>query len=309
MSMQFADLAAQAAAEGVLSSEELRALRKLAWMDGVIGEAEASTLFTINDQVEDAGPEWMDFFVETLSHWLVDQQSPRGYVDEAQSQWLMEHIKADGSTGALTELELLVRCFEKAVSTPKPLKEFALRQMEMSVLNGNGPTGEGAAPSPQGITASAAKLMRRLIFSPGSERPAAVCQAEAEMLFRIKDAALGQSNAPEWQHLFVQGVGNYLHGFGGAEPLSRDREIALAHFLATPGEGLGGFFRRMGHMELRGGIADLMRLRETGRDLDTEIFEAGQMTADEAGWLESQMERDGVSDPYERALLKFISEE
>ena len=35
------------------------------------------------------------------------------------------------------------------------------------------------------------------------------------MLFRLKDATLYDVNAPEWDRLFVQGVGSYLLGFGG----------------------------------------------------------------------------------------------
>ena len=286
MSMQFTELAAQAAADGALSPEEILALRGSAWLDGVIGEAEAAALFAINDHVAEPGAEWAKFFVEALSCWLVDQQNPRGYVDEAQAQWLMDHIQADGSTGSPGELELLVHCFEKAVSTPRALKDFALQQIETAVVSGN-----------DGITASDARLLRRLIFSPGSERPAAVCQAEAEMLFRIKDAMLDKTNAPEWQQLFVQGVGNYLQGFGGAEPLNREREVALERFIAEPSAGLGGFLKRIGQSSLRSGFNDMASLRQPGRDLDTEVFEAEQVTPAEQSWLQNQIDRDGVTDP------------
>ena len=299
MSMQFSDLAAMAAADGVISPDELRSLRMSAWMDGVIGQNEAAALFAINDQVENPGAEWVDFFVEALSCWLVDRQNPRGYVDEAQAQWLIERIAADGHVSAPAELELLVRCFEKALSTPRALKDFALQEIEKFVMS----------PETGGLTAARGKLLRRLIFSPGSERPAAVCLAEAEMLFAIKDAMLGRDNAPEWQQLFVQGVGNYLQGFGGAEPLSRDREAALEQFMATPDKGLGGFLAQMGRSDVRGGICDLMRMRQPERDLDTEIFEARQITSGESGWLRQEIDRDGGTDAYEQALLAFIAEE
>jgi hypothetical protein len=61
-----------------------------------------------------------------------------------------------------------------------------------------------------------------VIFASGGDRPAAVSQREAEMLFRLKDATLGADNAAEWQRLFVQGVGNYLQGWQGAKGLTRE---------------------------------------------------------------------------------------
>lgn len=309
MSMQFADLATQISADHTISPDELRALRGAAWMDGIIGEPEAAALFVINDHVENPGPEWVDFFVEALSVWLVEQQSPRGYVDDAQAQWLMQRIAADGTLGSMAEMELLVRCFEKAVSTPRAFKEFALQEMERAIISGFGPTRDGGSLSPDGITASEARLLRRLIFSPGSERPGAVSQAEAEMLFRIKDATLDQTHAAEWKQLFVQGVGNYLQGFGGSEPLSLERERALESFMATPSQGLGKFFGKMGAAGVVTGFGDLMRHRKAARDLDTEIFEARRVAQGEQGWLDQQVNRDGGTDLYEQALLAFLAEE
>ena len=66
------------------------------------------------------------------------------------------------------------------------------------------------ASRPGRIDDAEVTLIRRLIFAPAGDGPAKVSAAEAEMLFRLKDATLGKDNSPEWKKLFVQGVANHL---------------------------------------------------------------------------------------------------
>ena len=52
------------------------------------------------------------------------------------------------------------------------------------------------------------------------------------MLFRIKAATRGASNAPAWTQLFVQGVGNYLQGFAMAfDRLDAEQTSLLRRFI------------------------------------------------------------------------------
>ena len=312
MSMHFRDLAAQAAAAGQISAEEILELRQAGWADGKMDPDEAETLFHANDHLAEPTAEWCDFFVEALSEFVVNTVDPKGYVDPDMGEELVLRIDRDGRVGTLAELELLVRVSEKAISLPGPLKAYALKQIEDAVLNGDGPTRQGSLDA-AGINATECALLRRLIFAPGSDRPAAVGKAEAEMLFRIKDAALYENNAPDWEKLFVQGVANFLLGFGGKEPLPIERAAELEAFMGAEGAGVGSFLARMMKSDVEDSVGQafgsLLDIAPNAAGIDEQVEEALQLTEAEEVWLLDHIDLDEELDPMEKALLAFIADE
>lgn len=312
MTMQFGDLASQAAANGAIDAEEILALRQAGWADGRIDPEEAESLFLANEQLRDPSPEWCDLFVQALSQFVVNTVEPRGYVDQVMADELVSRIDRDGKVDSLAELELLVRVMEISTGTPPSLKAYALKQIEQAVLTGEGPTRKGGL-DPKGINAAECDLLRRTIFAAGGDRPAAVSQAEAEMLFRIKDATLYEVNAPEWRTLFVQGVANYLLGFGGHEPLSQERAAELDRFMRAEGAGVGGFLARaLTSKPDFGGFGSLLGSSDEPAYLDSwddAADSAAQFDAAEQTWLHDRLEADEELDEMEKALIAFIDAE
>ncbi|PKB13962.1 hypothetical protein B0I00_2590 [Novosphingobium kunmingense] len=312
MTMQFRDLASQAAADGAISAEELMALREAGWADGRMDPEEAESLFLANEQVRDADGDWVRFFVDSLSSFVVHTVEPRGYVDQAMADELIARIDRDGRIDSFAELDLLVRVIEIATSVPDSLKSYTLRQIEQAVLNGEGPTRTGTL-DPRSINETECDLLRRAIFAAGGDRPAAVSRAEAEMLFRLKDATLHQANAPEWQTLFVQGVANYLLGFGGNEPLSAERAGELERFMAREAAGVGGFLGRMltSAPDIKG-FGSLLGSGDEGDHLGSfndEAAVAEVLSVDEKAWLQSCLDADEELDGLEKALIVFLDAE
>lgn len=307
MSIHFRDLAEQAAADGAIAPEEILSLRRAGWGDGRIQPEEAEAIFAINDHLAEPSAEWCDFFVEALSEFLVNGTDPRGYVGESQGDWLIARVDHDGKLDSMTELELLTRVLEKATNAPERLKAYALAQIEAAVLTGEGPTRRGSL-SAQGVTEAEAGLLRRIIFAQAGDRPGAVSRGEAEMLFRLKDATLDAANAPEWKRLFVQGVGNYLQGFAGYEPLSRDRAAELETFMNDTAVRIGGFFSRMGEEVVNGGFGKAFGRRTARRDLAAEAEAAQQVTDDENLWLQDRIDANDRLDEFDQALLDFLAE-
>jgi len=307
MSIHFRDLAEQAAADGAIAPEEILSLRRAGWGDGRIQPEEAEAIFAINDHLAEPSAEWCDFFVEALSEFLVNGTEPRGYVGDGQGDWLIARVDHDGKLDSMTELELLTRVLEKATNAPERLKAYALAQIEAAVLTGEGPTRRGSL-SAQGVTEAEAGLLRRIIFAQAGDRPGAVSRGEAEMLFRLKDATLDAANAPEWKRLFVQGVGNYLQGFAGYEPLSRDRAAELETFMNDTAVRIGGFFSRMGEEVVNGGVGKAFGRRTARRDLAAEAEAAQQVTDDENLWLQDRIDANDRLDEFDQALLDFLAE-
>lgn len=311
MTMHFRDLADQAAATGRIGAEDIVELRRAGWADGKMDPDEAEALFHANDQLPDSSDEWCDFFVEAMSEFVVHTVEPRGYVDQLMAEELIERIDRDGRLGTRAELELLVRVMEKATSVPAVLKTYALHQIEAAVLGGDGPTRRGTL-DPAGINDTECTLLRRMIFAPGSDRPAAVSKAEAELLFRIKDATLYEKNAPAWEKLFVQGVANFLLGFGGAEPLPAERAAELEAFMNSEGKGIGAFLARMmkADVEEEVGTAfgSLLDIAPNPGGVEFEAEAAAELTEAEESWLLDHIDADEELDPLEKALLAFISD-
>ena len=130
------------------------------------------------------------------------------------------------------------------------------------------------------------------------------------MLFRLKDAARGAPNSPEWKRLFVQGVGNYLMGCAstGAQ-LDRGRAAELESFMDDNGTNLGRFVGRAltAAPNYAGAFREVFGKKD--RDRMGELAAGEAITGEENAWLETHIHADGEVDEYEQALLKFLAEE
>lgn len=306
MTIPVFDLAAQLKAKSSLDAEATLAMRRVAWPDGKIDAAEADAIFDLNGAVGNASPEWIDFFVEALTNFVVTQQEPVGYVDEAKAAWLIGKIDSDGRVHSLGELELLVQVLERATNVPDSLKAYALRQIETAVETGSGPTRDGGTLDPGSITASEVKLLRRILFAQASDGPATISRAEAAMLSRLKDKTLGASNAPEWKTLFVQAVGNHLMVSSNYIPLSRQRAGDLEAFMNDTRVDVSRFLRRT----IKASFSDgLNAVRNPGDAPDIDAFADDDVDASEVAWVNDAIDSDGILDPLEEALIAFIVEE
>ena len=294
------------------TADDVLALRRAAWPDGRIDPAEAEAILALDEHVTGKSPEWLDFVAEATVEVVVNGREPRGYLDDATADWLIARLDHDGRLDSLSELDLLVRIMEKSLNTPEPLKLYALAQIERAVLSGNGPTRDGGSLDAGCITASECALLRRMIFAAGSDGPGRVSRAEAELLFRIKDATLGAANAPEWPRLFVQGVGNYLQGWQGPTALTRERAAELETFMNDRSSGVGAFFKRMFRVDRAafGQVVHHGALGTDGQGRDALAQAAANADVDDAErlWLDARVGADASIDPLETALQAFLAE-
>jgi hypothetical protein len=308
MTASFSDLAAGVKARATITAEDTLAMRRVVWPDGKIDPAEADAIFDVNTSIKGSTPEWVDFFADAISTFLVRQQTPVGYVDDAKASWLMARIDVDGRVDSLGELTLLVKILEDATNVPETLKAYALRQIEQVVLTGTGPTRDGGSLDPGSINATEVKLLRRMLFAQASDGPASISRAEAEMLFRIKDATISADNAPEWKPLFVRAVGNHLMAHNLYHPLSRERAAHLDAFMNDTSSSVGGFLGRMFRSNPAQGFGDVFGKREAV-DEDAAIAADRAIDSGEEAWLKAQINADAMLDPLEEALLAFVAEE
>lgn len=289
-----------------ISAEELMRWRREVWGDGQVSLAEADAMFAMNRKAGPADKEWADFFSEAMTDFLIRRGEPQGYVTDADADWLVDRLGADGRIDSLIELQFLEHLFERATSVPARLKGFALDAMERAVSTGDGPTRDGQL-EPGTVNATEARLLRRFVFAPAGDEPAHVSRAEAEMLWRLKNGALDKDNAPEWKTLFVQAVGNHLIAELPFEMASRAEAQRHEQFLNAPSDGVAGFIGRMASAQ--------PDFRNAGRALGedgTREFGDGieqrddGLNPEERQWTEARVVSDGAVDEYEQALLEFV---
>ena len=291
-----------------ISHEEVLKLRRQMWADGSISPEEASRLFQLNEEVAPSS-EWTDFFVEALCDYLIARGQPRGFVTQTDAVWLQHHISRDGRVESHAEFELLVKLLERADSVPEMLKDFALAQIEQVVLTGSGPTRKGGDIEPGRIDDAEVALLRRMIFAPAGDGPAKVSRAEAEMLFRLKDATLGKANAADWPRLFVQGVANHLMAHQSFAPSAEAAARMEQPYKVNP---LGVVFNKMGRerasdAEVRAALLGDDEARIAAHK--AAVAGDAAVTGDEATWLHRLFEADGARDDLEQALLDFLAED
>lgn len=294
------DISAMIAQARTLGPEETLALRRAIWPDGQVSAQEAGILFELNRVSSSPSPEWVDFFVEAITAYLIEQVEPRGYVSDENASWLMRAIDHDGRVDTLAELELLVKVVERAENVPASLKRYALAQISHAVLHGDGPTRCGNGLKPGSIGTAEVRMLRRVLYATGGCGPAHISRSEAELLFQIKDATLNGDNAPEWQSLFIQALSLNLMTEQRFEALSRDEASRLDAFMADTSTSMGGFLGRMAR--------SLIEKPQPLRRCDPDAPAQTGLTDHAQDWLQAMVDSDGQLDPLERALLKALAE-
>lgn len=312
MTTHFTEIAQRAAADGKVTAEEVLALRRQGWGDGIMTREEAEAIFAVNNVLEARNEEWCDFMVEAVGEFVLNGTEPRHQCDDAEAQWLIDQIDHDGVCESYVELEVLVRVIERAQNTPVRLKDYVIAQVEKEVLTGKGPTRNGGELSDTHITSAEAQILRRVVFAPGSHGPAAVSRHEAEMLFRLKDETVAEANAPEWDDLFLDGVANFLRGFTFANAqLDHARRKELEGFIADSSVNVGRFIGKMVNEvpQARNHFGKVFGKKEVKPGFEEQAAAGQEFTDYEQEWLDKMIEGDGEIDDLERRLIARIIEE
>lgn len=313
MTTQFIDIAQRAAADGQITADELLALRREGWGDGIMTREEAEALFALNTALDVRSDEWCDFFVEAIGEFVLNAAPPRLQCSAQEAEWLIAQVDRDGIVESAAELEAVVRIIERAENVPERLKNYALAVVEREVLTGTGPTRCGGALSATHISAAECRIIRRVIFASGGCAPAAVSRFEAEMLFRLKDATLADENAAEWDDLFIDGVANFLKGFVlPSAQLDHARRRELEAFVADNRANVGRFMGRVIREvpQVANHFGKVFgKKKPAATDYAALAAEGEKVTAYESEWLDAMIAADGEVDALETRLIARLAEE
>jgi hypothetical protein len=301
---------------GSIRDLDVARFRRAFYQDGAIDLDEAETLFAINDAcpVQDAA--WSGLFIEAVTDFIVNRQTPEGYVTHDNATWLIARISQDGRIDSKTELELLAAVIDKARWAPESLCLFAIDQVRRAVLTGSGPLRAGQSLAPGMINNAEVDLVRRVLLAFAGSGGIAITRGEAEVLFDIEESLGTDEVNAAWTELFVKAVANALMSISGYKLPSREDALRHKAFLDRRGDmapaavltqmvrtSLADVWTFYGEQtrEERA-IAELERRR-------IEIITNEEITPIEADWLACRLARDRALSANERALIEYLRTE
>ena len=288
-----------------LTDTQLKTLRQTVWGDNFLSMDEADLIFKVNEAAVKKPVQWNDFFVSSMTTFLVRQNMPTGYIDAANAAWLMERIDHDGVLELETEFELLMNVMHIAESVPDRLEMYALRQVRSCVMEGRGYLADGRKLQPGVIEDRDVEILRKILYACGGDGGFGITQAEAELLFDLDEITQDQDNHENWRDLFVGAVANYLMTLGAPVAPSAEEARRRQDWLESD-TGLTFNLKK----SLGAWISQFKETRQVSVFDDvTGIAWAEKIDLAEAEWLIARLNRDGKLSPNEVALLEFINTE
>lgn len=119
ITMNLSELKKSILADGVIDETEVKQLREVLYADGKIDKEEAEFLFELNDAVsgKDNHSSWETLFIESITSFLLEDETSPGEIDDNEAKWLLTKIQGDGQLDK-TEKALLDNLKKKAKTFP-----------------------------------------------------------------------------------------------------------------------------------------------------------------------------------------------
>jgi hypothetical protein len=301
---------------GSIKDVDVLRLRSTYHCDGIITESEAETLLRLNSACLIQDSSWPDFFIESLTDYIVEQAPPEGYVTAEGARWLMDRVAQDGRVARKTELDLIVNVLDKSRWSPVSLARCALAQVKRAVVNGDGPLRAGEMSEKGKISEPEVELVRRILYAFGGDGNVAVTRDEAEVLFDINDAIADPEANAAWTDLFVKAVANVVMSASGQAVPTREEALRRDAWLMERGElSPSSLLAAMVSSSLdavRSAYQDQSAEERALARLEhqrIEIITNEVITQAEAAWLSERIGRDGRLTPNEAALVAYLKKE
>ncbi|HWF00503.1 MAG TPA: hypothetical protein VG248_11955 [Caulobacteraceae bacterium] len=276
MNPAFSDIVGRLKAAGRITAEDVLAMRAQVYAAPQVAREDVEALIALDASAHDFAPEWGGFVADAMVDFVVHQQDPEDYVDDAKAAWLVS-----ACAGPLTKgggVEALVRVLETASNAPESLEAFVLGKVKAAVVAAGRLAAEDVA------------LLRRLIFAGASEGNIGVTREEADALFDV-DAACGANADPSWPTFFAQAIDDALTAVSPFHVESREDAQKDAAWLASR-PGLFDFFKQMvAKPDVGGAMEDILhpykgeQWQAADDRIEADEAAAAPITDEEADWL------------------------
>ncbi|MFK8251054.1 hypothetical protein [Ancylobacter terrae] len=271
---------------GARAAADVAYLSGSMFADGVSDPRDAADLLAFDQLVVPEAAEWSRFLIGAIATHLLVHEAPADILDDAKAQWLIAALAPAGRMESARGMPLLLRLMEGAREVSPLLPAFALRQLGMAVITGEGPVAAGRAHFTRTVDDADVALMRRLLIAGGGGQGGPVSRAEADALFDIHDATLEGRNDPGFAPLFVRAIEQHLRAASGQRVAARGAALAAS---------------------ANGAHLAIEKLAAAGYQPDlASLVGPAPLAAAPARWLAERLLRDGRISPSGHALKRLI---
>ncbi|GEO83434.1 MULTISPECIES: hypothetical protein [Alphaproteobacteria] len=116
-----------------LSAEDMLLLRKYTFPEGIKTSDDVVTLLTLDACCPEKCPQWRDYFVEQLAHFIVHHCYPIGSLDEINVDWLRQVLCEDGVLASEIALETVLHVMDITRFVPLSLTLLMLDQLRVAL--------------------------------------------------------------------------------------------------------------------------------------------------------------------------------
>lgn len=110
----------------VLSGDDVKALQRDIFADGITSREEADVLIALDRAVTKADATWADFLVRAVVDFAVWGARPTGYVDQDGARWLTQSLSC-GAGPTETAARIAFEIVKEAQQVDEVLLTFAMR--------------------------------------------------------------------------------------------------------------------------------------------------------------------------------------
>ena len=184
-----------------LSADDLSILRSVTFPNGLRSSADAAMLLALHRAGPDKCEEWRQYFLDSLSDFVVRFSYPQGSLDEINVAWLTRMLSNDGILQSPLELDLVLRIIDTSANVPPELSVFALEQLRAALAGADGAYRLARAIDRPGITRHDLSFVRRVLRTAVNGSQMALSPIEIAMLERIDQSTRPGENHPGWAEL------------------------------------------------------------------------------------------------------------
>lgn len=183
------------------TADDILVLRKYMFPAGLTSVEDAAQLLALHRCPAEKCSGWDNWFIETMTSYIVMHCYPQFSLDELNAEWLIALIAPDGIVRHAAELEVVLHAMEMACAVPGRLSSFALDQLRLALQGGTGAYAESRIVKRSGIARQDIDFIYRILRGSLFAGKMVLSAAEVSVLDRIDVLVRGKVNDPCWANL------------------------------------------------------------------------------------------------------------
>jgi hypothetical protein len=193
-----------------VQSADVIALLREVYADGIGTRDEAEELVSFDHTLTEAPSDWCEFFAIAISNHLLERREPTGTIDNAKTDWLIAALSSGRRIATGGGFAAVLRLLEIAPQVPPSLSAYAIDQLGMALIAGDGPALRRRQHFSRMIDADDTALLAQMLVLAGGASGVPVSRVEAEALFDLHDAVAGGANEQSFDDLFFKAIAHHL---------------------------------------------------------------------------------------------------